>query len=227
MSERRPVGTPPPPHPTTTRGARIGLGDPRWDPRKGGAANLKRRSVAGGHRLARGLGGALGEGYLGADGVGAHLPGGGARCRDTRLGGRLTLCGWSRGARGGSAPGTPRALLPTARIRYASRWPTPQGGGLPLSARFLPVRLWRRTLSKFFLFFCSSLFAFKSTKSSSWRHPMGIGCGLRPPPAPRPHPFPFRCGAHPCAPAGAPVPAARGPGLVTAAFPEPRPTAPA
>ena len=79
-------------------------------------------------------------------------------------------------------------------------------------------------------FFCC-LFAFKSTKSSSWRHPMGIGGGLRPPPRdphlpPRPgSPFvPGRTGAPLRPPPG---PAARGPGLVTAASPEPRPTAPA
>ena len=66
MSERRPVGThqPPPDHDQ-------GRADRTWRPALGrqergaGAANLKRRSVGAGHRLARTSGGALGEGTWG------------------------------------------------------------------------------------------------------------------------------------------------------------------
>ena len=187
------------PHPTTTRRARIGLGDPRWDARKGGRG---RRTLRGGpwglgivwHAL---RGAHLGR-VPGGGGAWAHLPGGGARCLETRLGGRLTLCGWS-GARG--------ALLPTTRIRRASGGRTPQGGRLPLSARFLPVRLWRRTLSKFFflLFVCFQIHkVFKlEAPNGHWRRPQTPS--PRPPP-PAPSGFPFRSGAHRCAPAAAPGP---------------------
>ena len=91
--------------------------------------------MGGGHRLARTLGGALGEGYLGATVSGLTcLVGAHDAWRRASVGGLLCVAG--AGARG--------ALLPTTRIRCASGGRTPQGGRLPLSARSLPVRLWRR-----------------------------------------------------------------------------------
>ena len=145
MSAGRWAPSPPPPDHDQ------GRADRTWRPALGrqergaGPANVKRRSVGGGHRLARTLGGALGEGYLGATVSGLTcLVGAHDAWRRASVGGLLCVAG--AGARG--------ALLPTTRIRCASGGRTPQGGRLPLSARSLPVRLWRRTLSKFFFGVC-------------------------------------------------------------------------